>query len=82
MVSSRRLSAAPAGASFARCSRSFVTPRYGFGAAIRGIDAIDRYDAIRDLCKLLNVGGVPVARCKQSAPAKHPARGAEYANGV
>ena len=63
--------AAFAGASFARCSRSFVTPRYGFGAAIRGVDAIDRYDAIRDLCKLLNVGGVYVARRKRSAPAKH-----------
>ena len=27
-----------------------------------------------------NVGGVPVARCKRSAPAKHPVRGADEAN--
>jgi len=47
--------AAFAGASFARCSRSFVTPRYG---------------GIRARAPIPNVGDVPVARRKRSAPAK------------
>jgi len=39
--------AAAAGVSFVRFSRSFVTPRYGVGAAIRGVDAVARYGAKR-----------------------------------
>mgnify|MGYP007050628416 CR=1 FL=1 len=46
----RAAGAASAGASFARCSRSFVTPRYGVGAAIRGVDAVARYGAKRGWC--------------------------------
>ena len=51
----RAAGAASAGASFARCSRSVVTPRYG---------------GIRARAPIPNVGDVPVARRKRSAPAK------------
>jgi len=57
--------AALAGASFARCSRSFVTPRYGYVQA----PSVGRFYGTQ--------GKAPVARRKRSAPAKHSARSAD-----
>jgi len=74
--------AANAGASFARCLALSLR---------RATGLVPPFEVLTRLLVMArngvgatphNVGGVPVARCKQSAPAKHPVRGAGEASEV